>query len=257
MVLLPSEKFALIVEYDGGQYHGFQVQAKDRSIQGEIEQALTKATGKGTRIIGAGRTDAGVHAKGQVVSFKASLNISLETLIRALNHYLPDDITVKYGGAVGKGFSARRSAISREYRYTILNSTRPSPLVRNYAHFIPTPLDVSAMNKACQSIIGRRDFASFTAPLEESTIRTVAKAQVSKEGESVFFDIVANSFLPKQVRCIIGSLIKVGLGKLSISKFQEIVQTKRPGLATPVAPAHGLCLVKVNYPEYEFSRGID
>lgn len=252
----PTGKLALIVEYDGTRYHGFQAQVGVPTIQDTIESALKKITGERIRIVGAGRTDAGVHARGQVISFKCVSRLSLRTLIRALNFYLLPDIAVKAGSLVEGSFNARRDAISREYRYTILNSPTPSPLQRDYAYFVPVPLDTSAMNEASQELLGRQDFASFTGPMKgKGTVRNVSKAEVSREGEAVFFDMVADSFLPKQVRCTAGSLVRVGLGKLKLEKFKEIIQAKRPGLAAPVAPANGLCLMKVNYPEHKFGKG--
>ena len=255
MVSVSPEKLALIVEYDGTGYHGFQAQVGVRTIQEDIENALRKVTGERIRIVGAGRTDAGVHASGQVISFSSSSRLSLQTLVKALNFYLMPDIAVKAGSVVDSGFSARRDAISREYRYTILNSPTPSPLQRRYTRFMPLALDIDAMNQACQYLVGRRDFASFTAPLEGRTVRIVSRAEISRKGDLLLFDMVANSFLPKQVRCTVGSLTRVGLGKLTVDEFREIVQKKEPGLAAPVAPAHGLCLMKVNYPEHKFSRG--
>jgi len=256
MESLPTGKLALIVEYDGTRYHGFQAQIGVPTIQGAIESALNKVTGERIRIVGAGRTDAGVHAKGQVISFKWLSRLSLRTLIKALNFYLLPDIAVKDGNTVEGSFSARRDAISREYRYTILNSPTPSPLQRDYAYFVPVPLDTGAMNEASQALLGEQDFASFTGPMRgKRTVRNVSKAEVSRGGETVFFDMVADSFLPKQVRSTVGSLVRVGLGKLTLEEFKEIIQAKRPGLAAPVAPAHGLCLMKVNYPEHKFGKG--
>ncbi len=252
----PTGKLALIVEYDGKRYHGFQAQVGVPTVQEAIESALAKVTGERIRIVGAGRTDAGVHARGQVISFKCVSKLSLQTLIRALNFYLAPYIAVKAGNIVEGSFSARRDAISREYRYTILNSPTPSPLQRDYAYFVPVPLDTNAMNEACLALLGRQDFASFTGPMgEKRTVRNVSKAEVTREGELVVFDMVADSFLYKQVRCTVGSLVRVGLGKLKLEKFKEIIQARRPGLAAPVAPARGLCLMKVNYPEHKFGKG--
>jgi len=252
----PTGKLALIVEYDGTSYHGFQAQVGVPTIQGAIESALNKVTGERIRIVGAGRTDAGVHARGQVISFRCGSRLSLRTLIKALNFYLLPDIAVKDGNRVEGSFSARRDAVSREYRYTILNSPTPSPLQRDYAYFVPVPLDTGAMNEACRELLGRQDFASFTGPMRgKRTMRNVSKAEVLREGEAVFFDMVADSFLHRQVRSTVGSLVRVGLGKLTPDGFKEIIQAKRPGLAAPVAPAHGLCLMKVNYPEHEFGKG--
>ncbi|MBM3157418.1 MAG: tRNA pseudouridine(38-40) synthase TruA [Chloroflexi bacterium] len=247
---------ALIVEYDGTGYHGFQMQAGEPTIQGEIERALKKLTGERIRIVGAGRTDAGVHARGQMVSFSCPSKLSLETVIRALNFHLPSDIAVKAGSEVDKSFSARRDALSREYRYTILNSATPSPLQRKYAYHVTLPLDIDAMNEACRFLPGTWDFASFTGPMgEKRTVRRVSKAEVLREREMVFLDMVADSFLYKQVRSTAGCLVRVGLGKLTTEEFKGILEAKKPGLAAPVAPAQGLCLMKVNYPEHKLSKG--
>ena len=255
MELPPTRKLALIVEYDGAKYHGFQVQVGVPTIQGEIESALGKLTGERIRVIGAGRTDAGVHAKGQVVSFRTASSLSLQILMRALNFYLMPDIAVKYGEEVEGGFNARRDAVSREYRYTVLNRPTPSPLCRNYAYFVPVALNTEIMNEACQSLLGSHDFASFTGHMRgKRTIRSVYRAEVSRGKELVFFDMVADSFLPKQVRSTVGALVRVGLGKLAVEGFEGILQLKRPGLAAPVAPAHGLCLMQVNYPEHKFGK---
>jgi tRNA pseudouridine38-40 synthase len=249
----PTGKLALVVEYDGARYHGFQAQVGVPTIQGAIESALTRVTGERIRIVGAGRTDAGVHARGQVISFKCASRLSLQTLIRALNFYLLPDIAVKAGNMVEGSFNARRDAISREYRYTILNSPTPSPLQRDYAYFVPALLDTNAMNEACRALLGKQDFASFTGPMKgKRTVRSVLKAEVFREGKSVFFDMVADSFLRKQVRCTVGSLVRVGLGKLTVEDFKKIIEAKKPALAAPVAPAHGLCLMKVNYPAHKF-----
>lgn len=256
MESLPARKLALIVEYDGTRFHGFQGQIGMPTIQGEIERALMRLTGEKVRTIGAGRTDAGVHAKGQVISFSTTSSLSLQTIVKALNFYLLPDISIKDGSIVENSFNARRDAISRQYRYTILNSPTPSPFWRRYSHFVPTKLNIDAMNKACQALLGKHNFASFTIPMKgKGTVRNVSQATASREGDLVRFDIVADSFLPKQVRRTVGPLIKIGLGKLTVEEFQEIIEARRPGLAAPPAPARGLCLMRVNYPEHKFREG--
>jgi tRNA pseudouridine38-40 synthase len=253
MESLPPRKLALIVEYEGTRYNGFQFQIGVPTIQGDIEHALAKLTGERIRIVGAGRTDAGVHAKGQVVSFSSFSTLSLQTLIRALNFYLRPDIAVKAAYEMGNSFDARRDAVSREYRYQILNGPTPSPLQQKFTYFVHGALGTDAMNQACQCLVGSHDFASFTGPTNLRTVREVYRAEVSREGELVVFDLVANSFLRKQVRCTVGTMIRVGLGRLTVEEFQEIMQAKTPGLAAPVVPPYGLCLMKVNYPESKFS----
>jgi len=239
------------MEYDGTRYHGFQLQANLPTIQGEAEKALWKLTGKGTRVIGASRTDTGVHAKGQVVSFMTGSPLPPQTFIKGLNHYLPRDIAVKAAYRVDNYFNARRSALSREYNYYILNSLTRSPIGQGFTYFVAGHLDIEVMNQACRGLIGEHDFASFATRLEprvKSTIRNAHRAEVKKEEELAIFNMVANSFLPHQVRNTVGALIRVGLGKMSIDEFYSIIEAKEPGLAGPTVPAHGLCLTRINYP---------
>lgn len=246
-----TTKIVLIMEYDGTNYHGFQLQASLPTIQGEIEKALWKLTGERSRVMAASRTDTGVHAKEQVVSFRTKSSLPSPTFIKGLNYYLPSDIAVKAAFRASDSFNVRRSALSREYNYYILNSPTRSPIRRGFAYLVTGNLDIGAMNQACQAIIGKHDFASFATCLEsriKSTIRHIYRAEIEKDGDLVIFNIVANSFLPHQVRNTVGALIKVGLGKMTVDEFRSIVEAKRPGLAGPTAPACGLCLMRINYP---------
>lgn len=246
-----STKVVLIMEYDGTNYHGCQWQANLPTVQEEIEKAIWKLTGERRRVIAASRTDAGVHAKGQVVSFRTDSALPAPTFVKALNYYLPRDIAVKAAFRVADSFNVRRDAISREYEYYIINRPTRSPLRRGFAYLVADSLDIEAMNQACQALIGRHDFASFVTRLGagiKDTVRHIYQAEVSKDEDLVTFHIVANSFLPHQVRNTVGSLIKVGLGKMTIDEFYRIVEARRPGLAGPAVPAYGLCLTKVNYP---------
>jgi tRNA pseudouridine38-40 synthase len=255
MESLPFRKLALTVEYDGAAYSGFQLQADGPTVQGRIERALENLTGERIKIVSAGRTDAGVHARGQVVCFFTRSTLSDQTFVGALNHYLRPDIAVKAVSEVDGVFDARRDATSRVYRYRIVNSATPSPVERGYAHFVPLALDVDAMNSACQCLVGRHDFASFTGPTDRSTVREVYRAEVWRDGEMVLFEIAANSFLHKQVRSMVGALVRIGLGRLGLSEFQEIMNARRPGSMGPVAPARGLCLMRVEYPQNKFVKG--
>jgi len=244
-------KFILLVEYDGTQYHGFQWQVDLPTIQNELEQAIRRFCGQSSRVMAASRTDAGVHAKGQVVSFWAKSTLSTMTLVRALNYYLPGDIAVKAAYRASDDFNVRRDALSREYHYYILNSNTRSPLSQRFALFVPKMLDVEAMNEACQLIQGEHDFASFASSLDDSrsTLRNVHEAGTGEKGDFTVFRIVANSFLPHQVRSTVGLLIRLGLGKIGIEGFRDIMEARSLGLAGPLSPACGLCLEKVNYPE--------
>ena len=243
-------RMVLLVEYDGSSYCGSQLQLKMPTIQGELEKALARLTGEKIRVFTASRTDSGVHARGQVVSFRTSSTLSPQTFIDGLNHYLPPDIAVKAAHRVNDSFDVRRHALSREYSYYILNGATRSPLRQGFCHLVSARLDISAMNQASKALIGKHDFASFAtrAGAEiKSTIRRVYQAEVKKDGELIVFKITANSFLPHQVRNTIGALIKVGLGKMTAKEFHSIIEEGMPGLAGATAPAHGLCLIKINY----------
>ncbi|OGN92259.1 MAG: tRNA pseudouridine(38-40) synthase TruA [Chloroflexi bacterium RBG_13_48_17] len=240
----------MIVEYDGRNYYGFQWQPKLPTIQSELERAIRKLTGESSRVLAASRTDTGVHALGQVVSFRTKSALSPQTFVKALNYYLPRDIAVKGACKVDMDFNVRSDAMSREYEYYILNSSTRSPLFEGFAYFVPKKLNIRAMNKACKFLEGKHDFASFATALGKlrSTVRTVYEAGVAKEDDLVTYHMTGDSFLPHQVRNTVGLLIRVGLDKVGLEEFQEIMEAKRLGLAGPTAPAYGLCLTKVNYP---------
>ena len=246
-----TTKISLIMEYDGTGYHGFQWQNGQPSVQKEIEKALERLTGERRRVMAASRTDAGVHALGQVVSFRTGSSLPINTFISGLNHYLPDDIAVKAAYRVDDSFNVRRDALSREYSYYIINSSTRSPVRGAFSYLVASPLDIEAMNRAAQTLIGEHDFASFVSfngTENKSTVRRVSRAEIERDGEMVIFRMVANSFLPHQVRNTIGALIRVGLGKMSTSEFHGILESKEPSLAGPTAPACGLYLDQVNYP---------
>ncbi len=247
-----TTKIILVMEYDGRRYHGFQWQDGQPSIQGKVEKALTKLTGERRRVVSASRTDAGVHAKGQVVSFRTGSALSTDNFVSGLNHYLPKDIAVKAAYRIDDDFNVQREAISREYSYYILNSPTRSPMRNGFSYQLSGELDTDAMNQACAALVGEHDFASFAArngTVDKSTVKRVFRAVVGREGETVVFNISANSFLMHQVRNTIGALIKVGQGKMSLDEFNDILEAKEPALAGPTAPACGLCLDRVNYPE--------
>lgn len=243
-------KIVLVVEYDGGRYHGFQWQAKLPTIQGELERAIRKLTGERRRVTAASRTDAGVHARGQVVSFCTESALAPRTFVRALNYYLPRDIAVKGACRVNADFSVRRDAVSREYDYYILNSPTRSPLYQGFVYAVAKELNIEMMNKACNFLEGEHDFASFGSSLGKlkSTVRTVHEAKVTKEDDLAAFHMTASSFLPHQVRSTVGLLVRVGSGKVGLDEFQRIMEAKTLGLAGPTAPACGLYLTRVNYP---------
>ncbi len=244
-------KMVLIMEYKGTHYHGFQLQANLPTIQGEIEKALMKLTGERHRVMTASRTDAGVHAKEQAVSFRTSSSLPPPTFINGLNYYLPRDIAIKTAYRASASFNVRRDALNREYSYYILNSLTRSPIWEGFSYLVSGHLDIEAMNQASQTLIGQHDFASFATyigPGVKSTVRHVYRAEIEKDGELAIFNMVANSFLPHQVRNTVGTLIRVGLGKMTINEFGNILEAKEPALAGPTAPACGLYLMRINYP---------
>lgn len=243
-------KIALIMEYEGTRYHGSQIQERVPTIQGELERALMMVTGKKIRTSYSSRTDRGVHAKGQVVAFPFDSPLPPKTIAHALNYYLPEDIAIRDAFVVNDDFDPRRDALSREYCYYIWNSATPSPLLRRSAYFVPRRLEVAAMNEACQAILGTHDFAPFASSLNDgkNTVRTIYRATVAIEGDLVSCHMVANSFLSHQVRNTMGALVKVGLGRSDVAAFCDILRSKKPNQAGPALPPHGLCLLKVNYP---------
>lgn len=239
----------LVVEYDGTAYAGFQVQAGQPSIQGELERALLRLTGDRIRISAAGRTDAGVHATGQVVSFSTASSLAPSVFLRALNSLLPPDIAVKEASYVEHSFHARFSARSREYKYSILNRVAKPAVGRQYVYHYRHRLDTDLMHEACQLLIGTHDFASFSAVDQslQNTVRSVLAAECDREDDLVVITVEANAFLPHMVRNIVGTLLWVGTHKIDLDGFRDIMLARDRGRAGPTAPARGLCLTRVSY----------
>jgi tRNA pseudouridine38-40 synthase len=240
----------LVVEYDGRRYYGFQWQSGLPTIQSELEKAVQKLTGEKRRVLAASRTDTGVHARGQVVSFRTNSTLSPQTVMRALNYYLPEDIAVSAAYQASDTFNVRRDAVSREYEYWILSNPVRSPLAEGFTCLVTGVLNIRNMNKACRFLIGKHNFASFASALEpmKSTVRTVYEAKCRRKGDKVIFRIVADSFLPHQVRNTVGLLIRVGLGKVGLNEFKKVMAIEKEGAAGPAALPQGLYLMKVNYP---------
>jgi len=245
----------LLIEYEGTRYHGFQIQNDVPTIQGEVEEAIQKVTGEKIRLHGAGRTDAGVHARKQVAAFDTESTLSAETFVKALNSHLSPDIAIKDACVVKTSFDPRRDAVSREYRYTINNSPIRSPFSRKWAYSVLKKLNIDTMNTASEILLGEHDLAPFTnnEGAAKNTVRMVTKAEFERENEFVYFGMISRAFLPQQVRRTVGSLMEVGLGKMEVSEFIEIACSGEIGRAKPVVPPHGLCLIKVNYSDIGFS----
>lgn len=244
-------RVALTVEYDGTDYFGFQWQDDRPTIQQQLEKAIFRLTNERVRVVSASRTDTGVHALGQVVSFRTVSKLPCSNFITGLNHFLPADIAVKSAYLPGADFHVQKSAVSRRYEYRILDSGTRSPLRERFAYVVKGPFNVARMNLACGSLIGEHDFASFTSgagALIKDTTRRVFLAEVRAEGDCLVYAMEANSFLTHQIRNTVGALIEVGLGRMSVREFCSIMEQRKPGLAGPKAPACGLHLVRVNYP---------
>lgn len=237
-----------IVAYDGTDFLGFQRQATGRTVQGVLETALTRITGTRTSILAAGRTDAGVHAEGQVIAFDTDWRHGRDDLIRAVNAVLSKDVVVRELVPVAPNFHPRFDADSRRYRYTVFNSPVRSPLVRRTSLHVKVPLDFEPMQSATALLLGTHDFAAFGRPTQGlTTVRNVLEAGWICDPPWLFFEIEANAFLFRMVRSIVGTLLNVGQGRLSPDEFGAILASRDRSRAGQTAPAHGLCLVYVKY----------
>ncbi|HZT09295.1 MAG TPA: tRNA pseudouridine(38-40) synthase TruA [Chloroflexota bacterium] len=245
----------LDIAYDGTDFRGFAPQPGARTVGGQLETVLQRVLGEPVRVTPAGRTDAGVHALAQVVSFTCSSSISGAELKRALNALVDDDLYVRAVSDAPDGFDARRSARSRAYRYTIWNAPEPNLWKRRWVEHVPASLDVEAMDAACQALVGTHDFAAFHTHKTQddwprSTVRTVRAASWRRgadDGPDVQFTIEADAFLRHMVRTIVGTSILIGLGKAPPQELAESMKQKERAGAGPTAPARGLTLLGVTY----------
>jgi tRNA pseudouridine38-40 synthase len=240
-------RIALLLEYDGTRYAGSQYQDNAVSVQAELEAAISKLTGYQARVALAGRTDAGVHALGQVAAFDVESELTRREFMRGLNHFLPEDIALRDAADVARAFDPRRDARSRVYRYRIENSVGRRPLLRDRAWQVARPLDAEAMRKAARMLVGKHDFAAFAGPYDGSTRRTLRRCDVASRGSRISVEMEAEAFLPHQVRRTVGALAEVGSGRMSGTEFSELLETAIPSSAGPSAPSCGLYLVSIAY----------
>ena len=259
----------MVVQYDGTDFAGFQRQASAArpTVQGVLEAALARLTGGPARVVGAGRTDAGVHALGQVVHWRTTHPIPVRRLLAALNDHLPPSVRVVAAEEAPSSFHARRDATSRIYCYHILNRPLPSALAGRFAWWVPKPLDVEPMAEVARALVGRRDFARFGSPLRagQSTVRTVYASRLEVQpladgGRVLRLAVEADAFLYRMVRLLAGLMVRVGLGELDVQvalaalavpargqgEAEPAAGHRAPRLA-PAAPARGLCLVHVHF----------
>jgi tRNA pseudouridine38-40 synthase len=241
------QNFKIVLAYDGTDFRGWQRQPSERTIQAALEEAVFKITRKRTTVHGAGRTDAGVHAKGQVASFSVATRLDNGDLLRALNAVLPWDIRIMTLERVAPNFHARKSARSKVYEYRIIAARRISPFDFRYALHWPYPLNLRAMRAAARLFIRRADFTAFSSNRERNPVRTVRRSEIRKKGDEIIYTVEAEGFLRAMVRTIVGTLLEIGRGKLVPEEVERIFRRKDRLLAGPTAPAKGLCLVRVDY----------
>jgi tRNA pseudouridine38-40 synthase len=242
--------FKLTIAYDGTNYAGWQLQPNGSTIQEYVEGALAKMAGGKVRVHGSGRTDAGVHARAQVGNSSFRTSLTTATLLRALNANLPVDIRVQRVQEVNARFHARFSAKGKEYHYQIDCGAVADPFLRAYAWHHPRPLNVAAIRRAARLLNGRHDFAALSAnPMRpvETTVRTLSKLSVTKCGNLLTITVVADGFLYKMVRSIVGALVKIGEGRMTVEELQKLVNAKKRSALVETAPAHGLFLWRVVY----------
>ena len=239
----------LTLAYDGTRFVGWQKQASGESIQGLLEDALSQLEGARVSVHGAGRTDAGVHAEGQVASARVAFPHDADTLLRALNAQLPPEIRVVAAGDVSSEFHARFSARSKSYRYQIANSAVASPFVRAYAWHVPEPLDVVAMRAAAAGLVGTHNFSSFqsTGSDASTTVRTLTRSVIREHGDLLAYEVDGDGFLRHMVRAIVGTLVEIGRGRRPADDIPALLAGRSRAEAGATAPAHGLTLVKVDY----------
>ncbi len=240
----------LVIEYDGTNYHGWQIQKKKKTIQGIIELQLKRITGEDIKLIASGRTDAGVHALGQVANFKTNSDLEPSVIRKALNSLLPEDIYIKNAEYVSLDFHARYKAKSKVYEYRILNREEPDIFNRRYHWHVIPELDIEKMKQALSLLIGTHDFSSFMSSKSstKNPVRTVMRADLI-EGKDGYLRIImeANGFLKHMVRNIVGTVVQLGYGKINLNDFKEIFSSKDRRMAGKKAPAKGLFLVEVKY----------
>jgi tRNA pseudouridine38-40 synthase len=246
---VPVRTIRLTLEYDGTRFVGWQRQARGRTVQAEVERAVAALAQAPTPVVGAGRTDAGVHALGQVAHFRTDCRLAADKIAGALNALLPPDVSVPEAAEAPASFHARRDARFRVYRYVILRRLRPSAFLRPYTLYVPGPLDDAAMRAGLALLAGAHDFRAFcalSAPTR-TTACTLALADLSTRDDLLILTFGADRFLRHMVRMMVGTLLRIGQGSLSPDIIGRLMTAGRDGSGGPAAPAHGLYLVHVGY----------
>ena len=239
----------IVISYDGTHYAGWQLQRNAKTVQGVIEAALKKITGKKVKLTGAGRTDSGVHARCQVANFRTSSTLPLTRIKNALNSSLPDDILISSIEEASEKFNAQTHAKLKHYRYTVTTARFVDPFIRHFVTRFSYPLNIGSMRRVAAALAGRHNFKAFQSAGsdERSTLRTIKKIKIEKMGELVYIDVWADGFLYNMVRTIAGTILEIGRGKMPEEMIRVILRKKDRRIAGPTAPAKGLCLMKVEY----------
>ncbi|GAA0697582.1 tRNA pseudouridine(38-40) synthase TruA [Paraclostridium ghonii] len=238
----------LTIQYNGKKYCGWQKQNNSLGVEGNIEQAIKDITNESVKINGSGRTDAGVHALGQVANFNTNSNIPIEKIPKALNSKLPKDIVIINAEEVDLGFHSRYLSKGKRYRYIIYNSQYKSPIYSDISYFVKYDLDFEKMKKEAKSLVGTYDFKGFMSPGSsvKNTVRTIYDVEISRQEELIVIEIEGNGFLYNMVRIIVGTLVDIARGRIDKSML-SIIESKLRSEAGHTAPAHGLFLKKVDY----------
>lgn len=239
----------LIVNYNGKRYSGWQSQPGEDTVQARLERALSRTCKEVIRVVAAGRTDAGVHAFGQVVNFYSNIKIDIGNFPKVVNYHLPPDISVVSAEFVEPNFSARYSAKSKEYKYVVYNHRYRNAIYSDYSYQYPFPVDVELMQKASEILIGEHDFASFMGrkAVVKDSIREIYSIEISRNGDVVEFLFHGKSFLKNMIRIIVGTLLEIGRGRLTVDDLQMMLDSKNRALSGPTAGGNGLFLMKVHY----------
>jgi tRNA pseudouridine38-40 synthase len=237
----------LTIAYDGTDFCGWQRQPNSRTVQGTIEEALARLAGKKIAVVGAGRTDAGVHAEGQVASFRTAFRLGNEEMLRALNALLPEEVRVFSVRTAPSDFHARRSAKSKVYKYRVWNGPRVSPFLFRYVLHWPGRLDFERMAQAARLFERKADFTAFSSNRLLQPVRRVVRSELEKRGQEIVYTVEADGFLRYMVRTMVGTLLEVGRGRIEPVVVDQLFARKRRSLASPTAPAKGLCLSRVFY----------
>ena len=246
-------RIRMIISYDGTNYVGWQVQPHGVAVQELLEKALLEITGETIRVEGSGRTDSGVHARAQVAHFDTDARMAADKFAIAINTHLPRDIRVLYSEECDPSFHARFSAKQKQYRYTVQLGTHADVFLRTtslHLHYMP---DISAMQEAAQAVIGTHDFAAFKCSdsAMENTVRTVTQSEWTREGNLLHYTVTGNGFLYNMVRILVGTMLEIGSGKRPAPDMEKAIHNGSRKDAGATAPAHGLCLMRVVYPDFD------